>query len=67
VKNPGYGSVPDGWPRSQLVRVLTALVNGVPQGIQAADVAIPFALFLGAGPICDALEGTVLNPINLIP
>jgi len=40
----------------------------VPQGIQAADVTlIPFALFLGAGPISDALQGTVLNPINLIP
>jgi hypothetical protein len=73
---------------------LTALVNGVPQGVQApafgaslvvddleagtllgaigdpiaADVAlIPFALFLGAGPISDAVEGTVLNLVNLIP
>ena len=34
----------------------------------AADVAlIPFALFLGAGPISDAVEGTVLNLVNLIP
>jgi hypothetical protein len=55
-------------PISTGPEALTALVNGVPQGIQAADVAlIPFALFLGAGPISDALEGTVLNPINLIP
>jgi hypothetical protein len=34
----------------------------------AADVAlIPFALLLGAGPISDAVEGTVLNLANLIP
>jgi hypothetical protein len=58
---------PTGGPDLNWSDVLTALVNGVPQGIQAADVAIPFALFLGAGPISDALEGTVLKPINLIP
>jgi hypothetical protein len=34
----------------------------------AADVAlIPFAIFLGAGPITDAVEGTLLNIANLIP
>ncbi|MBV8178735.1 MAG: PE-PPE domain-containing protein [Mycobacterium sp.] len=34
----------------------------------AADVAlIPFALFLGAGPITDAVEGTLLNIADLIP
>jgi PE-PPE domain len=34
----------------------------------AADVAlIPFAIFLGAGPISDAVEGTLLNIANLIP
>jgi hypothetical protein len=34
----------------------------------AADVAmIPFAVFLGAGPIADAVEGTLLNIANLIP
>jgi hypothetical protein len=33
----------------------------------AADVAlIPFALFLGAGPIVDAVEGTLLNIVDLI-
>jgi hypothetical protein len=34
----------------------------------AADVAlIPFAIFLGAGPITDAVEGTLLNIADLIP
>jgi PE-PPE domain len=34
----------------------------------AADVAlIPFAIFLGLGPITDAVEGTLLNIANLIP
>ena len=34
----------------------------------AADIAlIPFAIFLGAGPISDAVEGTLLNITNLIP
>lgn len=34
----------------------------------AADIAlIPFALFLGAGPIADAVEGTLLNIADLIP
>jgi hypothetical protein len=34
----------------------------------AADVAlVPFAIFLGAGPIADAIEGTVLNLVDLIP
>ncbi len=34
----------------------------------AADVAlVPFAIFLGAGPITDAVEGTLLNIANLIP
>jgi hypothetical protein len=34
----------------------------------AADVAlIPFALFLGLGPIADAVEGTLLNIADLIP
>ena len=34
----------------------------------AADVAvIPFALFLGLGPIADAVEGTLLNIAGLIP
>jgi hypothetical protein len=34
----------------------------------AADVAlIPFAIFLGAGPIMDAVEGTLLNIAGLIP
>lgn len=43
------------------------LLNAIGDPI-AADVAlIPFALFLGAGPISDAVEGTVLNLVNLIP
>jgi hypothetical protein len=34
----------------------------------AADVAlVPFAIFLGAGPITDAVEGTLLNFADLIP
>lgn len=34
----------------------------------AADVAlIPFAVFLGAGPIGDAIQGTLLNLTGLIP
>ena len=34
----------------------------------AADVAlIPFAIFLGAGPITDAVDGTLLNIADLIP
>jgi len=34
----------------------------------AADIAlIPFAIFLGAGPITDAVEGTLLNIAHLIP
>jgi PE-PPE domain len=34
----------------------------------AADVAlIPFAILLGAGPITDAVEGTLLNIADLIP
>jgi PE-PPE domain len=34
----------------------------------AADAAlVPFAIFLGAGPIADAVEGTLLNIANLIP
>lgn len=34
----------------------------------AADLAlIPFAVFLGAGPISDAVEGTLLNIADLIP
>ncbi len=34
----------------------------------AADFALaPFAVFLGAGPIVDAVEGTLLNLANLIP
>jgi hypothetical protein len=34
----------------------------------AADVAlVPFALFLGLGPIADAVEGTLLNITGLIP
>jgi len=34
----------------------------------AADIAlVPFALFLGLGPIADAIEGTLLNISNLIP
>jgi hypothetical protein len=34
----------------------------------AADIAlIPFAIFLGAGPIADAVEGTLLNITDLIP
>jgi SAM-dependent methyltransferase len=34
----------------------------------AADFAlVPFAIFLGAGPIADAVEGTLLNLVNLIP
>jgi hypothetical protein len=34
----------------------------------AADVAlVPFALFLGLGPIADAVEGTLLNISGLIP
>ncbi len=34
----------------------------------AADVAlVPFALFVGLGPITDAVEGTLLNIANLIP
>ncbi len=34
----------------------------------AADVAlVPFALFLGLGPIVDAVEGTLLNITGLIP
>jgi hypothetical protein len=34
----------------------------------AADVAlVPFALFLGLGPIADAVEGTLLNITRLIP
>ena len=34
----------------------------------AADVAlIPFALFLGLGPIADAVQGTLLNITGLIP
>jgi PE-PPE domain len=34
----------------------------------AADVAlVPFAIFLGAGPIIDAVEGTLLNFADLIP
>jgi hypothetical protein len=28
---------------------------------------IPFAIFLGAGPITDAVEGTLLNIADLIP
>jgi hypothetical protein len=28
---------------------------------------IPFAIFLGAGPITDAAEGTLLNIADLIP
>lgn len=33
----------------------------------AADVAlVPFAVFLGAGPLTDAIEGTLLNLVNLI-
>jgi hypothetical protein len=43
------------------------LLNAIGDPI-AADVAlIPFALFLGAGRISDAVEGTVLNLVNLIP
>jgi hypothetical protein len=82
VKTRGMAASPDEWPRGRQrgypfdlfptdlnwPDAPTALVNGVPQGIHAADVAlIPVALSLGAGPISDALEGTVLNPINLIP
>ncbi|UQX09643.1 hypothetical protein [Candidatus Mycobacterium methanotrophicum] len=34
----------------------------------AADVAlIPFALFLGVGPLTDAVQGALLNIANLIP
>jgi hypothetical protein len=34
----------------------------------AADVAlIPFAIFLGAGPLADAVQGTLLNVSTLIP
>jgi hypothetical protein len=34
----------------------------------AADVAlVPFALFLGLGPIANAVEGTLLNITGLIP
>lgn len=34
----------------------------------AADIAlVPFALFLGLGPIVDAVEGTLLNITGLIP
>jgi hypothetical protein len=34
----------------------------------AADVAlVPFALFLGLGPIADAIQGTLLNITGLIP
>jgi PE-PPE domain len=34
----------------------------------AADIAlVPFALFLGLGPIADAVEGTLLNIAGLIP
>jgi hypothetical protein len=34
----------------------------------APDVAlIPFAIFLGAGPITDAVESTLLNIADLIP
>jgi len=34
----------------------------------AADVAlVPFALFLGLGPLADAVEGTLLNIMGLIP
>jgi hypothetical protein len=34
----------------------------------AADVAlVPFAIFLGVGPIADAVEGTLLNIADLIP
>jgi hypothetical protein len=34
----------------------------------AADFALdPFAIFLGAGPIADAVEGTLLNLVDLIP
>jgi hypothetical protein len=33
----------------------------------AADVAlIPFAIFLGAGPVTEAAEGTLLNTADLI-
>ena len=34
----------------------------------AADFAlVPFAIFLGAGPIADAAEGTLINLVDLIP
>jgi PE-PPE domain len=34
----------------------------------AADIAlVPFAIFLGVGPITDAIEGTLLNIADLIP
>jgi hypothetical protein len=34
----------------------------------AADMAlVPFAIFLGAGPIADAVEGTLLNVADVIP
>jgi hypothetical protein len=34
----------------------------------AADIAlIPFAIFLGGGPLTDAVEGTLFNIADLIP
>jgi hypothetical protein len=51
-----------------LDRVETGNLIGAIGDPIAADVAlVPFALFLGLGPVADAVEGTLLNITGLIP
>jgi hypothetical protein len=43
------------------------LLGAIGDPIAAEFALVPFAIFLGAGPIVDAVEGTLLNLVDLIP